>query len=94
MRHPFASLIVKPSPPPFPPLTPVTVCKHNHLLEVQRIVFLRQNPGDAKCQKPLNSASPDFVPSPQLSEKDDLTSPSLKQRHTRKTCATRWQARQ
>jgi len=47
-----------------------------------------QNPGGAFYPKPPQDAPPDFGPSPQLTENENLTTPSLKQRHTRRTCGT------
>jgi glycosyltransferase involved in cell wall biosynthesis len=96
MRHPFTvSLPPKATRPSFAsptPRTPAIVWKCSHLPESQRIVLLPQNPGDASYPKPPQDAPPDFEPSPQPTEKKNLTTPSLKQRHTRKTCATQWQA--
>lgn len=63
--------------------------KPSHLQGKIRVISLPDHSGGADCKNHPKSAPPDFDPSPQPTETEELKTSRIITRHTRTTCAPR-----
>src|ERR1700674_1035952 len=99
MHSPFAPLIAiaiaqqgNPFTAPNRPIASGIFHQFRRLHEGAKSSRLRHDPGDASgdasCKKDPQDASPDFEPSPQPTEKEELTTPGLTTRPPRDICVS------